>query len=75
VAGNYLGAALLTLLLLDLLKSSAPARIINVSSEAHRGRYDLSDLQFEKRKCNPLAAYGQSKLLMNAFTFELAGRL
>jgi NAD(P)-dependent dehydrogenase (short-subunit alcohol dehydrogenase family) len=75
VAGNYLGAALLTLLLVDLLKSSAPGRIVNVSSEAHRGRYDLDDLQFEKRKYNPLAAYGQSKLLMNAFTFELARRL
>ena len=75
VAGNYLGAALLTFLLLDLLKSSAPSRIVNVSSEAHRGRNDLSDLQFERRKYNGLAAYGQSKLLMNAFTFELARRL
>ncbi len=75
VAGNYLGPALLTLLLLDMLKASAPARIVNVSSEAHRGRYDLADLQFEKRKYNPLAAYGQSKLLMNMFTFELARRL
>jgi NAD(P)-dependent dehydrogenase (short-subunit alcohol dehydrogenase family) len=75
VAGNHLGPALLTLLLLDLLKSSAPARIVNVSSEAHKGRYDLDDLQFEKRKYNGFAAYGQSKLLMNAFTFELARRL
>jgi NAD(P)-dependent dehydrogenase (short-subunit alcohol dehydrogenase family) len=76
VAGNYLGAALLTFLLLDLLKSSAPSRIVNVSSEAQRNsRLDLNDLQFEKRKYNPLAAYGQSKLLMNAFTFELARRL
>jgi NAD(P)-dependent dehydrogenase (short-subunit alcohol dehydrogenase family) len=76
VAGNYLGAALLIFLLLDLLKSSAPSRIINVSSEAHRNaRLDMDDLQFEKRKYNPLAAYGQSKLLMNAFTFELARRL
>jgi NAD(P)-dependent dehydrogenase (short-subunit alcohol dehydrogenase family) len=76
VAGNYLGPALLTSLLLDLLKSSAPSRIVNVSSEAQRNsRLDLNDLQFEKRKYNPLAAYGQSKLLMNAFTFELARRL
>jgi len=75
VAGNHLGPALLTFLLLDLLKSSAPSRIVNVSSEAHRGRHDLSDLQFERRKYNGLAAYGQSKLLMNAFTFELARRL
>src|SRR5580765_211623 len=76
VAGNYLGAALLTFLLLDLLKSSAPSRIVNVSSEAHRSaRLDLNDLQFEQRKYSPLGAYGQSKLLMNAFTFELARRL
>ena len=76
IAGNHLGAALLTLLLLDLLKSSAPARIVNVSSEAQRNaKLDMNDLQFEKRKYSPLAAYGQSKLLMNAFTFELARRL
>jgi NAD(P)-dependent dehydrogenase (short-subunit alcohol dehydrogenase family) len=76
VAGNYLGPALLTLLLLDLLKSSAPSRIVNVSSEAHRNsRLEMDDLQFERRKYNALAAYGQSKLLMNAFTFELARRL
>ena len=76
VAGNHLGAALLTLLLLDLLKASAPSRIINVSSEAQRNaRLDMNDLQFERRKYQALAAYGQSKLLMNAFTFELARRL
>jgi len=76
VAGNYLGTALLTFLLLDLLKSSAPSRIVNVSSEAHRSaRFDLNDLQYQTRKYSVLGAYGQSKLLMNAFTFELARRL
>ncbi|HXX43874.1 MAG TPA: SDR family oxidoreductase [Candidatus Acidoferrales bacterium] len=76
VAGNHLGAALLTLLLLDQLKASAPARIINVSSEAQRNaKLDMDDLQFERRQYRALAAYGQSKLLMNAFTFELARRL
>ncbi|HXY79063.1 MAG TPA: SDR family oxidoreductase [Candidatus Bathyarchaeia archaeon] len=76
VAGNHLGAALLTLLLLDLLKASAPARIINVSSEAQRNaKLDMNDLQFERRQYQALAAYGQSKLLMNAFTFELARSL
>jgi len=76
VAGNHLGAALLTLLLLDLLKASAPARIISVSSEAQRNaKLDMNDLQFERRQYRTLAAYGQSKLLMNAFTFELARRL
>jgi retinol dehydrogenase 14 len=76
VATNHLGAALLTLLLLDLCKASAPSRIINVSSEAQRrARLDMDDLQFKRRKYSSFAAYGQSKLLMNAFTFELARRL
>jgi len=76
LAGNYLGAALLTLLLLDLLKASAPSRIVNVSSQAQRSaRLDLNDLEFEQRKYSGFAAYGQSKLLLNAFTIELARRL
>ncbi len=76
LAANHLGPALLTLLVLDLLRASAPSRIINVSSEAQRrARPDMNDLQFERRKFNTFAAYGQSKLLMNAFTFELARRL
>jgi NAD(P)-dependent dehydrogenase (short-subunit alcohol dehydrogenase family) len=78
VAGNHLGPALLTALLLGLLKSSAPSRIINVSSEGHRaGRmsYSASDLQYERRKYSWGSAYAQSKLLMNAYTFELARRL
>jgi len=86
VAGNHLGPALLTLLLLDLLKSSAPSRVVNVSSEAHRGaRFDLNSLQSAPRSEGPsrrgfgpppsLKSYGLSKLMMNAFTFELARRL
>jgi NAD(P)-dependent dehydrogenase (short-subunit alcohol dehydrogenase family) len=76
LAANHLGPALLTLLVLDLMKASTPSRIINVSSEAQRrARPDMNDLQFERRKFNTFAAYGQSKLLMNAFTFELARRL
>jgi NAD(P)-dependent dehydrogenase (short-subunit alcohol dehydrogenase family) len=73
IAVNHLGAALLTLLLLDLLKVSAPARIVNVSSEAHRhARLDMNDLPFARPGYGGFAAYGHSKLLMNAFTFELA---
>ena len=77
LATNHLGPALLTLLLLDLLKASAPSRIINVSScEAQSpARLDMNDLQFERRKYGGIAAYRQSKLLMNTFTFELARRL
>lgn len=77
LATNHLGPALLTLLLLDLLKASAPSRIINVSScEAQRpARLDMNDLQFERRRYGSIAAYRQSKLLMNTFTFELARKL
>jgi NAD(P)-dependent dehydrogenase (short-subunit alcohol dehydrogenase family) len=77
LATNHLGPALLTLLLLDILKASAPARIVNVSSaEAQRpARLEMNDLQFERRKYRGIAAYAQSKLLMNAFTFELSRRL
>jgi NAD(P)-dependent dehydrogenase (short-subunit alcohol dehydrogenase family) len=77
LATNHLGASLLTLLLLDLLKASAPSRIVNVSSsEAQQpARLDTNDLEFDRRKYSGIAAYRQSKLLMNAFTFELARRL
>jgi len=76
LAGNYLGAALLTFLVLDLLKAGAPSRIINVSSQAQRNaRLDMNDPQFERRKYSAFSAYGQSKLLMNAFTWEMAQRL
>lgn len=76
LATNYLGPFLLTHLLLDLLKQSAPSRIINVSSDIYRwGKIDLDDLQFHRRKYQFMKAYAQSKLLMNIFTFELAHRL
>lgn len=75
-AVNHLAYFLLTLLLLDRLKESAPARIVNVASDAHRFRgFDLDDLQFERRKYSWTAAYGQSKLCNVLFTRELAKRL
>lgn len=65
------------LLLFDLLKGSAPSRIVNFSSSESqcRARLDMNDLQFERRKYRGIAACGQSNLLMNVFTFELAWRL
>jgi retinol dehydrogenase 12 len=72
---NHLSYFLLTVSLLDVLKASAPARIVNVSSDAHRGaRLDFDDLQGEK-KFNGFGAYGRSKLANILFTYELAKRL
>jgi len=72
---NHIGPFLLTNLLLDLLKSSAPSRVVNVTSDAHRGaKINFDDLQGEK-KFSGWDAYGQSKLAMILFTHELARRL
>ncbi len=74
-AVNYLAPFLLTNLLLDVLKASAPARIVNVSSEAHENGYiKMDDLQAEKLY-RPMRAYGQSKLALVMFTYKLARRL
>jgi NAD(P)-dependent dehydrogenase (short-subunit alcohol dehydrogenase family) len=73
---NHLAYFLLTDLLLDLLKASVPARVVSVSSDAHRWprRIDLDDYQGRKR-FGGLRAYGQSKLANVLFTAELARRL
>lgn len=74
-ATNHLGPFLLTHLLLDVMKQSAPARIVNVSSMVHRwGRIDFDDLQGE-RHYDMDCAYQQSKLANVYFTYELAKRL
>lgn len=76
LAVNHLAPFLLTNLLLDRLKESQPARIVNVSSEAHRfGELDLGDLEFRRRKYRGLRVYGVSKLLNLLFIQELARRL
>jgi NAD(P)-dependent dehydrogenase (short-subunit alcohol dehydrogenase family) len=72
---NHLGYFLLTEELLDLLKASAPARIVNVSSDGHRqGHINFDDLQCEK-KFSGIRSYCQSKLANVVFTYELAKRL
>lgn len=72
---NHLNYFLLTNLLLDTLKASAPARIVNVSSDAHKGAHlDFDDLQTEKGSFG-LNAYGRSKLANVMFSYELARRL
>lgn len=74
-AVNYLTPFLLTELLSDVLTASAPARVINVSSSAHTmGRIDFADLQGEKNY-SLWKAYGQAKLALLLFTYELADRL
>jgi len=74
-AVNHLAYFLLTNLLLDLLRASAPARIVNVTSGAQAiGDVHFDDLQFERRyRGQP--AYNQSKLANVLFTYELARRL
>jgi len=72
---NHLGHFLLTNLLLDRIKASAPSRVINITSDAHKGaEIDFDDLMGEK-KFSGFKAYGQSKLANILFTYELARRL
>lgn len=72
---NHMAPFLLTTQLLDLLRASAPARIITVSSAAHQGAIiDFDDLEGKKR-FNGWKAYGQSKLANIMFTYDLAHRL
>ena len=74
-AVNHLAPFLLTNLLLDLLKKSAPARVVTVSSVGHKLVYlNLADLQ-GKFFFWDWVAYCRSKLLNVLFTFELSERL
>lgn len=74
-AVNHLGYVALTLPLLDLLRKSAPARIVNVSSGAHfAGRIRFDDLQ-STQGYSGFSAYAASKLMNILFTRELARRL
>src|SRR5215210_7351035 len=72
---NHLAPFLLTNLLLDRLKQSAPARVVTVSSNAHaQGRIEFNDLQGELSYSGS-RAYNQSKLANVLFSYELARRL
>ncbi len=73
-ATNVLGYHLLTRLLLDRLKASAPARIINVASKL-AGDLDLEDLEFERRRFDGVKAYAQSKQANRMLSWALAERL
>lgn len=74
-AVNHLGHFLLTLELLDIIKSSAPSRIITITSSAEKfSKFDINDLQLE-HKYSAFRAYGHSKFANILFTHELARRL
>ena len=72
---NHMAYFVVTDGLRETLLASAPARIINTASAAHKGaRLDFDDLQLAKG-FGPMKAYGRSKLCNILFTRELARRL
>jgi NAD(P)-dependent dehydrogenase (short-subunit alcohol dehydrogenase family) len=75
LALNHLAYYLLTNLLIDALKASPSARVINVSSSTHTNEHiDFNNLQLAKFY-NPVHAYGQSKLANLLFSYELSRRM
>jgi retinol dehydrogenase-12 len=75
LAVNYLAYFQLTLCLLQRMQESAPARIVNVASDAHRSvSLNLDDLESTNRY-SVMRAYGLSKLAILSFTWELARRI
>lgn len=74
-AVNHLAPFLLTALLRDRLRASAPSRIVTVASDAHRmARLDFDDLM-NAREYSGMRVYAQSKLANVMFTYALARRL
>ena len=75
LAVNHLAPFLTTHLLLDVLRASAPARVITVSSGMHKtSSLDFNDLQ-SARKYKSMRVYAMTKLCNILFTYELAHRL
>lgn len=75
-AVNHLASFLFTHLLLDLLKASAPSRILQINSEGHRfNGLDIQDLEWKKRHYTGLRGYGASKTAQLLCTWELHDRL
>jgi NAD(P)-dependent dehydrogenase (short-subunit alcohol dehydrogenase family) len=73
---NHLASFLLTELLLDRIKASAPSRILQINSEGHRfGGLDLEDLDWQKRHYTGLRGYGASKTAQLLTVWEFADRL
>ena len=74
MATNHFGHFALTGLLLDLLKSSGPSRVVNVSSGMHRIGGDRFEAMMEGRPLSPWLVYGQTKLANVLFSNELDRR-
>lgn len=73
---NHLASFLFTRLLLDRIKQSAPARILQVNSQGHRfGGLDLEDLDWSRRRYRGLQGYGSSKTAQLLTVWELADQL
>jgi NAD(P)-dependent dehydrogenase (short-subunit alcohol dehydrogenase family) len=75
-AVNHLASFLLTRLLIDRMKASVPARIIQVNSQGHRfNGLDVNDLNWERQHYTELRGYGASKTTQLLTLWELANRL
>jgi retinol dehydrogenase-13 len=78
---SYFGHFLLTELLLDILKKSAPSRMLIVSSVVHAGsnknrpKVHLEDLNYHTRKFKTFAAYAEAKVAVILYAMELGKRL
>jgi NAD(P)-dependent dehydrogenase (short-subunit alcohol dehydrogenase family) len=73
---NHLGHFALTGLALPCLTAAPAARVVMVTSDAHaRDTLDLTDLDWQRRRYRPMAAYAQSKQANLLFAYELQRRL